>query len=329
MTSVITDGLGRGEKVTLVGFGTFQVIERKARRGRNPQTRETIQIPAKKIPKFMPGKRPEGESQEIKRMARKIREVLLVALVLGFCVSYTAFAQAEKPIPNYQTVHRSMVAVKSALEGQLDEANVSFGYVPGFGGIFVCEFEGNLEKVDEGVRETIRSLGPLIEIEDEENVCVVIKYGGELIKEEYVVVAPKMNIADVERWEIFSSGAETSIRPIQIIENITPRKAYSLIQSYREGCPCNRENLVIIDVRTPEEYADGHIENAINLDYYSETFEDELNKLDRNKTYLIYCRSARRSRMALDTMKGLSFTKVYNMLGGIIQWKAEGFPTIK
>jgi len=54
--SAITDSLDREKKVTLVGFGTFQVTERKARRGVNPQTRETIQIPAKKVPKFIPGK---------------------------------------------------------------------------------------------------------------------------------------------------------------------------------------------------------------------------------------------------------------------------------
>jgi len=54
--SVITDSLTREEKVTLVGFGTFRVRERKARRGRNPQTGETIQIRAKKVPKFKAGK---------------------------------------------------------------------------------------------------------------------------------------------------------------------------------------------------------------------------------------------------------------------------------
>jgi len=54
--SAITDSLAREEKVTLVGFGTFQVMERKARRGVNPQTRGTIQIPAKKVPKFKPGR---------------------------------------------------------------------------------------------------------------------------------------------------------------------------------------------------------------------------------------------------------------------------------
>ena len=54
--SVITDALAREEKVTLVGFGSFQVMERKTRRGRNPQTGQVIQIPAKKIPRFRPGK---------------------------------------------------------------------------------------------------------------------------------------------------------------------------------------------------------------------------------------------------------------------------------
>jgi len=54
--SAITDSLAREEKVTLVGFGTFQVMERKARTGRNPQTGDEIQIPPKKVPKFKPGK---------------------------------------------------------------------------------------------------------------------------------------------------------------------------------------------------------------------------------------------------------------------------------
>ncbi len=57
ITSVITDSLAREEKVTLVGFASFQVMERKTTKGVNPQTREAINIPAKKVPKFRPGKR--------------------------------------------------------------------------------------------------------------------------------------------------------------------------------------------------------------------------------------------------------------------------------
>ena len=61
--SVITDWLARGERVTLVGFGTFQVGARKARIGRNPQTGESIQIPAKKVPIFKAGK---GLKEEVR-----------------------------------------------------------------------------------------------------------------------------------------------------------------------------------------------------------------------------------------------------------------------
>ena len=56
LMEAISNTLEKGEKVTLVGFGTFQTIQKKSRRGRNPQTGEEIQIPAKKVPKFVPGK---------------------------------------------------------------------------------------------------------------------------------------------------------------------------------------------------------------------------------------------------------------------------------
>lgn len=56
ITDAITDALARGEKVTLVGFGTFQVANRKGRAGRNPRTGQAIQIPDKKVPKFIAGK---------------------------------------------------------------------------------------------------------------------------------------------------------------------------------------------------------------------------------------------------------------------------------
>ena len=119
------------------------------------------------------------------------------------------------------------------------------------------------------------------------------------------------------------AGKETET-PVQIIEDITPQEAFTLILENQDN-----PDFVIIDVRTPEEFAEGHIEDAINLDYYSETFRDELNTLDKNKTYLIYCRSGKRSGDALDIITELNFGEVYNMSGGIIQWKAEGFPTTK
>jgi len=115
--------------------------------------------------------------------------------------------------------------------------------------------------------------------------------------------------------------AETQIR---IIENITPEEAYILIQENKDN-----PNFVILDVRTPEEFLDEYIENAVNLDYYSDTFRNDLDKLDKNKTYLIYCRSGRRSENTLNIMEELDFREVYNMLSGIIKWKSEGLLTTK
>jgi len=112
--------------------------------------------------------------------------------------------------------------------------------------------------------------------------------------------------------------------PIQIIEDITPQEALALIENNR-----NNPEFVIIDVRTPEEFAEGHIENAVNIDFYSETFRDDLDTLDKDKTYLIYCRSGRRSGLSIPLMKELDFMEIYDMLGGITRWKTEGLPTTR
>ena len=110
----------------------------------------------------------------------------------------------------------------------------------------------------------------------------------------------------------------------QIIKDVTPQEAYSLIQENKTN-----PNFVILDVRTPREFAGGHIEGAINLDYNAPTFKDDLNGLDKTKMYLVYCRTARRSRGALDMMSKLEFQKVYHLLGGIVAWTSEGLPTTK
>jgi len=121
--------------------------------------------------------------------------------------------------------------------------------------------------------------------------------------------------------EIETPSQETTT---QIIEDITSQEAFTLIQNNQ-----NNPDFIILDVRTRQELADGHIENVINIDFYSETFRDELNNLDKNKTYLIYCRSGNRSGKTLNIMAELNFREVYNILEGIVSWKAEGLPTTK
>jgi len=119
----------------------------------------------------------------------------------------------------------------------------------------------------------------------------------------------------------FQGRIARSESQIQIIENIAPKEAYALILKNKDN-----QSFVILDVRTPREFANGHIENAVNLDYYSETFKDALNRLDHDKTYLIYCRTAVRSGDVLHLMKKIGFREVYNLAGGITDWGEAGLP---
>lgn len=109
-----------------------------------------------------------------------------------------------------------------------------------------------------------------------------------------------------------------------LFKDVTPQEAYSLIQENKTN-----PNFIILDVRTPREFAGGHIEGAVNIDYNAPTFKDDVNGLDKTKMYLVYCRTSRRSRGAFDLMKALEFQEVYHMLGGIVGWTSEGLPTAK
>ncbi|HOT44682.1 MAG TPA: rhodanese-like domain-containing protein [Spirochaetota bacterium] len=84
------------------------------------------------------------------------------------------------------------------------------------------------------------------------------------------------------------------------------------------------KNFVILDIRTPGEYRDGHVPNSVLLDFYSPSFRDSLAALDKNRTYLIYCRSANRTGRAIGIMKELGFTKIVELRGGIKSWLSSG-----
>lgn len=101
--------------------------------------------------------------------------------------------------------------------------------------------------------------------------------------------------------------------------NIGPREAEQLIRENR-----NNPGFVLIDVRTPNEYINGHIAGSVNIDYHSPVFESKIDSLDRDKTYLLYCRSGNRSGHALSMMKQKNFQKVYHLRGGIISWNQQG-----
>lgn len=114
----------------------------------------------------------------------------------------------------------------------------------------------------------------------------------------------------------------TSSKTDTILKNVNPAEAYQLIQKNAEN-----DNFVILDVRTPSEYHEGHIEDAININFYESDFRAQLEELDTTKTYLIYCRSGGRSGNTLKIMEELGFQEVYNLSSGILGWKKEGYNT--
>lgn len=111
----------------------------------------------------------------------------------------------------------------------------------------------------------------------------------------------------------------TSILSAASSKIVTPEQAKKLIE----------KGAVVIDVRTPEEYKAGYIPGAINIDFYSDDFEAKLSKLDKNKEYLIYCRSGNRSGKTVIIMQRLGFSKLYDMPAAYAGWIGKGYPSTK
>lgn len=85
----------------------------------------------------------------------------------------------------------------------------------------------------------------------------------------------------------------------------------------------------ILDVRTPQEIAEGKIDGAVEKDLFDEDFEEVLDTLDRDKPVYVYCAAGGRSSDAADILIDKGFKKVYNLQGGIFEWEDQGHPTVK
>lgn len=88
------------------------------------------------------------------------------------------------------------------------------------------------------------------------------------------------------------------------------------------------DGLVILDVRTPEEFAQGHLEDALMIDFYLDDFADRVADLDPDVPYLVYCRSGNRSGQTAAIMEEYGFTDVADVDGGIMSWLDAGLPTV-
>ncbi len=116
-------------------------------------------------------------------------------------------------------------------------------------------------------------------------------------------------------------GGSSTATATATIETISPAEAADLL----EGVPTG---LVVLDVRTPDEFAAGHLAGAVNLDYSAAGFAGELGALDREVPYLLYCRTGNRSAQAREMMRDQGFAEVHEIEGGIVAWAEAGLPVL-
>lgn len=96
------------------------------------------------------------------------------------------------------------------------------------------------------------------------------------------------------------------------LQNLSPLEFKNLFESVPES--------ILLDCRTPNEYAFSRIEGARNFDYLSKDFVANMESLDPSATYLVYCRSERRSLRTCTLLQNGGFTNIYNLDGGLINW---------
>ncbi|HCT31463.1 MAG TPA: thioredoxin [Bacteroidales bacterium] len=87
-------------------------------------------------------------------------------------------------------------------------------------------------------------------------------------------------------------------------------------------------NAPVIDVRTPGEFNQSHLKNAVNVNINDESFPNQISKLDKNKPIFVYCLSGSRSSYAASYMRSQGFKTIYDLTGGMIKWRSAGLPEI-
>jgi rhodanese-related sulfurtransferase len=137
----------------------------------------------------------------------------------------------------------------------------------------------------------------------------------------FALVSIVLTHAPYARAEEDTGGAESGQKAVKEIEVDEAR----VIIEEKKGSA----EFVILDVRTAGEYSEGHIDGSTNIDVKSESFKEEVGKLDKSKTYLVHCRTGRRSDIAVKIMEDMGFADIYWMPGGIIGWQDAGYPVTK
>lgn len=129
-----------------------------------------------------------------------------------------------------------------------------------------------------------------------------------------IIIAAIVVVALILVYKFFLSGPKSTTADVESdkFEELTKEK-----------------DVVILDVRSAFEFGGDKIAGAQNISYTSSGFKPYIEKLDKSKTYLVYCASGSRSAGAVNNMQKMGFEKVYNLKGGIEHWKSEKKPVVR
>ncbi len=111
---------------------------------------------------------------------------------------------------------------------------------------------------------------------------------------------------------------ETSAQEITVI---SPQEVYDAV--------FKADQIQLVDVRTKEEYGEGHLQKAQNICVTDEDFEQNVAKLDKEQPVYVYCRSGKRSAKAAQILKEMGFKEIYDMEGGFMNWESQGLQSEK
>lgn len=149
-------------------------------------------------------------------------------------------------------------------------------------------------------------------------VCFILDSMREIYKEHLPVLVITQFVTLLLLGLLTGCGSATTITEVDA-------ETAKEIADQRRGQP----DFIILDIRTPKEFRTGHIKGAINVDYNKPNFQDNLNKLDKNTTYLLYCRSGGRTGRSLSVFRKLLFKDIIHLTHGIRSWKEHALPLVK
>lgn len=123
-----------------------------------------------------------------------------------------------------------------------------------------------------------------------------------------------------------TSAAKPSVQ--NAVQNAAPIAADLSVADFQKKLAADRSALVL-DVRTPQEFANGHLPNAMAINIFDADFKQKVGKLDKSKAVYVYCAVGGRSAKASQILQESGFKTVYNMAGGFNHWQAAGLPSVK